>query len=170
METQTALSIQKNKLQPSRQKYKATFSGRPLIWRQQPRTPSSESGVPRNRITRPAKSATSRLASALAPFRQHSCRAYTITHSKYHGHRRRHNGDAVHSAVQPPQEPHTLITFFLFQDPTFGQPLQRTESSDLSQEGKPRRQKALRTKGILRWYLSMIVIPVLHTHMRPSLG
>ena len=167
METQTTLSVQKSTLRPSRQKSKAAFSGRLPIRRQQPRTPSSESGVPRNRITRHAKSVTSSPASASAPSRQHSCRAYTITHSKYHGHRRRRNSDSVNSAVQPQ---HTLITPFIFQDPTFGQPLQRAVSSDLSQEGKTRRQKALRTKGIPRWSLSMIVIPVLHSCRRPALG
>ena len=69
---------------------------------------------------KPPMSATSSPASAQAPSKQHLCRAHTITHSKYHGHRRRRNDKAVHSAVQPPQDPHTFITFFLFQDPTFG--------------------------------------------------
>ena len=116
METQTALSVQKSTPRPSRQKFKAAFSGRPPIQRQQPRTPSSESGVLCNRMARHAKSATSSPASALAPFRQHLCRVYTITHSKYHGHRRRRNGDAVHIAVQPP---HTLNNLLSLSGPYF---------------------------------------------------
>ena len=169
METQTALSVRRSILRPSRQKYKAASSDKQPIRQRQPRTPSSESGAPRNRTVRHAKSSIRNTASAPAPFRRHLCHAYTTTQSKYHGHRWRRVDNVAHSAVQPPRGPHTLLLSF-FQDPTFGQPLQRTGLSDSSQEGKPRRQKALRTKGIPRWYLSMIVIPVLHTRMRPALG
>ena len=95
METWTALSVQKSILQPSRQKYNAASSGKPPIRRRQPQAPSSEFGAPRNRINRHAKSATSSPAFAQIPSRQHSCRAYTITHSKYHGHRRRRSSGSV---------------------------------------------------------------------------
>ena len=86
--------LQKSILQPSRQKYNAASSGKPPIRRRQPQAPSSEFGAPRNRITRHAKSATSSPASAQAPSKQHSCHAYTITHSRYHGHRRRRINDS----------------------------------------------------------------------------
>ena len=145
METWTALSVLKSILQPSRQKYNAASSGKPPIRRRQPQAPSSEFGAPRNRTTRHAKSTTSSPASAQSPSKKHSCHVYTITHLKYHGHRRRHNSAAVNSAVQPQR---ILITPFIFQEPAFGQPLWRARSLDSSQKGKPRRQKALRTKGI----------------------
>ena len=138
MGTQTSPSVRKSTLRPSRQKYKATSSDKQPIRQRHLRTPSSESGVPRSMTVRHARSSISNPASTPAPFRQHSRRAYTIMHSKYHGHRRRRNSDAVKSAVQPQ---HTLITPFIFQDPTFGQPLQITESSDSSQEGDQRDER-----------------------------
>ena len=83
-------------------------SGKPPIRRRQPQAPSSESKAPRNRIIRHAKSAISSPASAHTPLKQHSCHAYTIMHSKYHGHRRRRISDSVNSAVSPQ---HTIIIF-----------------------------------------------------------
>ena len=108
METWTALSVQKSILQPSRQRYNAASSSKPSIWRRQPQAPSSESRAPCNRIIRHAKSAISSPASAHTPLKQHLCHAYTITHSKYHGHRRRRSSDSVNSAVSPQ---HTFIIF-----------------------------------------------------------
>ena len=68
-------------------------------------------------------------ASAPAPFRRHLCCAYTITHSKYRGHRWRRVDDAAHSAVQPPQGPHTLLlSFFLsFRTLLSGSPFKETD-------------------------------------------
>ena len=78
----------------------------------------------RNRITRHAKSATSSPASAQIPSKQHSCHAYTITHSKYQGHRQRRSSGSVNSAVSPQ---HTFITFpFTFQDIALVQSLQKS--------------------------------------------
>ena len=86
----------------------AASSGKPLIQRRQSQASLSEGGTPRNRISRHLKSMTSSPASAQVPPKQHSCHAYTITHSKYHGHRRRRNSDSVNSAVSLQ---HTFITF-----------------------------------------------------------
>ena len=56
--------------------------------------------------------------------------------------------------------------FFFFQDPTFGQPLQRDRITGLITEGTPRRHRGIARKGILRWSSPMIVIPVLtYTHV-----
>ena len=144
METQTTLFVQKSTLRPSRHKYKAAFSGRPPIRRQQPRTPSSESGAPCNRIARHAKSATSSPASAPTQFRQHLCRAHTITHSKYHGHRWRRNGDAVNSAVQPQ---HTLITPFFLSGPYFRAASSESRIVGLITGGKTKEAKGFTHKG-----------------------
>ena len=57
-----------------------------------------EFGAPHNRITRHAKSATSSPASTQAPSKQHSCHACTITHSRYHGHRRRCINESIDNA------------------------------------------------------------------------
>ena len=103
----TALSVQKNILRPSRQKYNAASSGTPPIRQRHFQAPLSKGGTPRSKISRHDKSRTSSPASAQIPSKQHSCHAYTITHSKYHGHRRRRSSDSVNSAVSPQ---HTFIT------------------------------------------------------------
>ena len=114
METQSARSARRSTLRPSQQKRKAALLGKPPIRRKRPRTPSSESGVPRRRIDRHVLSSTSNSASVLVPVKRRNLRrAYIISHARYHGHRRRHGHGTAHNAAQPPQDPYTFNIFFL---------------------------------------------------------
>ena len=60
------------------------------------------------------QSSPSNSASVLVPVnRRNLCRAYIITHSRYHGHRWRHDYGTAHNAAQPPQDPYIFNIFFL---------------------------------------------------------
>ena len=114
METQSARSARRNTLRPSQQKRKAALLGKPTIRRKRPRTLSSESEVPRRRIGRHVLSSTSNSASVLVPVKWRNwCHAHITTHSRYHGHRRRHHYGMSHNAAQPPQGLYTFIIFSL---------------------------------------------------------
>ena len=64
-----------------------------------------------------------------------------------------------------------FVTFsFTFKDIALMQLLQKSRIVGLTQERKPRRQQALRTKEIPKWNLFTIIIPVLYTYMQPALG
>ena len=168
METQNARSVRRSTLRPSQQKHKAALLGKPPIRRKRPRTPSSESGVPRRRIARHVLSSPSNSASVLVPVKWRNLRrAYIITHSRYHGHRRRHRYGTSHNAAQPPQGPYTFIIFSLS-----GPYSLEALSGSWTHRGKeiPRKQDALTYKGIPRWSLITIEIPVLNTHTQLALG
>ena len=139
----TAHFEQKSIRQPSRQKYNAAYSDKPI--QRQLRTQSSESGAPRNRIIRNAKSVISSLASAQAPSKQHSCHAYRITHSRYRGHRRRRINDSVNSAGnrQIPSYSFPLT----FQDTALVQHPQKSRIAGLIWKRHPRRQQTLCAEG-----------------------
>ena len=114
METQSARSARRSTLRPSQQKHKAALLGKPPIRRKRPQTPSSESGAPRGRIGKHVLGSTSNSASVLVPVKWRNLRrAYITTHSRYHGHRRRHHYGTSHNAAQPPQGPYTFIIFSL---------------------------------------------------------
>ena len=114
METQNARSTRRSTLRPSQQKRKAALFGKPPIRRERPRTPSSESGIARRRIGMHVLSSTSNSASVLVPVKWRNLRrAYITTHSRYHGHRRRHHYGTSHNAAQPPQGLYTFIIFSL---------------------------------------------------------
>ena len=114
METQNARFVRRSTPLPLQQKCKAAFRGQPPFQRTSPRTPSSESGVPCNRIARHVQSSPSNSASVLVPVKWRNLRrAYITTHSRYHGHRLRHRYGTSHNAAQPPQGLYTFIIFSL---------------------------------------------------------
>ena len=170
METQSARSARRSTLRPSQQKRKAALLGKPPIRRKRPRTPSSESGVPRRQIDRHMLSSTSNSASVLVPFKwRDSCHAYITTHSRYHGHRRRHHYDTSNNAAQPLQEPYTFI-IFSFRTLLSASPFRQSDCWTHYEKKIPRKQEALTYKGIPRWSLLTIEIPVLNTHTQLALG
>ena len=77
--------------------------------------------------------------------------------------------NAAHSAVQPPRDPHILQLSF-FSGPYFWEAPSENQTIGLITEGNTKEARGFAHKGIPRWSLSMIVIPVLHTRMQPALG
>ena len=113
--------------------------------RRQLRALSNEPGAPRSRINMNVKIVISSPASAQAPSKQHSCHAYTITHSRYHGHRRRRINDSVDNADnrQIPSYSFPLT----FQDTAFVQHPQKSGIAGLIWERHPRRKQTLCAEG-----------------------
>ena len=167
METQNARSARRSTLRPSQQKRKAALLGKLPIRRKRPRTPSSESGVPCNRIAQHVQSSPSNSASILVPVKRRNLRrAYIITHSRYHGHRRRHGPQCGSTASGPVH----LYHFLSFRTPLSGSSFRQPDHWTHYGKEIPRKQDALTYKGIPRWSLITIDIPVLHTHTQLALG
>ena len=158
MEIQTAPSVWKSTLRPSRQKYKAASFDKQPIWQQQPRTLSSKSGAPRNRTVRHARSSISNPASTPVPFRRRLCHAYINTRLKYHGHRWRRDDNATRVRFSCHE---ARILFFLFSEPHFRVAPSERSANRTHHRRHTKEARGIAHKGILRWSSSMIVIPVL---------
>ena len=114
METQSALSEQRSTPRPSQQRYRAAFSSSTIVRLPSPWTSLRGSRLHYNRTARLVKSSISNSASVPVPTKwRHSYRAYITTHSKYHGHRRRHNYIVIHNTARPPLDTHTFTFSFL---------------------------------------------------------
>ena len=102
-------------------------------------------GVLHNRIIRHVQSSTSNPASSLVLVKQRNlCRAYTTTHLKYPGHRRRHGHDTVHNEVRPSRDTCIFASPFFFQVPIFRRLFRKT---GYQRDGHTRRTRSFGVQG-----------------------
>ena len=170
METQNAPPHGGAHCNPRSGSTKQPFEANRRFGKKIPPTPSSESGVPRRRIDKHILSSISNSASVLVPVNwRDSCHAYITTHSRYHGHRRRHHYGTSHNAAQPPWDPYPFIIFIL-PGPNFLEALSDSWIIGLIMERTTAEVRSFDIQRNTQVVSDNDRIPVLHTNTQPALG